>query len=378
MGRIRVLVVDDAVVVRRVVPEELNKDPDIEVVGVAANGSIGLMKLAQLGPDLLLLDVEMPVMDGLQTLAEVRRRHPKLPVIMFSTLTERGAITTLDALALGASDYATKPANVGNGAQARQLIHDELIPKIKHLIGRRPQSSPRLPAPPAAGAVPRPSSLDLGRPRPSALDLPRPRPAFRGRVEVVVIGASTGGPNALARLLPELPAKFPAPVLIVQHMPPVFTRFLADRLNGRCSLPVREAVAGARLEAGQVWLAPGDFHLGIRREGAGAATVLHQGPPENFCRPALDVLFRDAAAVFGAAVLAVVLTGMGQDGLAGCRHVRAAGGQVIVQDEASSVVWGMPGAVRRAGLADSMLPLEQIGAEVLRRMNPSTPDLVRG
>jgi two-component system chemotaxis response regulator CheB len=190
-------------------------------------------------------------------------------------------------------------------------------------------------------------------------------------VEVVVIGSSTGGPNALGRLLPELPPNFPVPVLIVQHMPPLFTRLLAERLDTKSSLTVREATNGTYLERGHVWLAPGDFHLGLKRDGKGISTVLHQEPPENFCRPAVDVLFRDATAAFGAAVLAVVLTGMGHDGFRGCQFIREAGGQVIAQDEASSVVWGMPGAVVNGGLADCVAPLDQVAVEILRRVSPA-------
>jgi two-component system chemotaxis response regulator CheB len=358
MSRIRVLVVDDAVVIRRVVPEEMEKDPELEVVGVAANGSIALAKLAQLNPDLVLLDVEMPVMNGLETLAALRKTHPKLPVIMFSTLTERGALITLDALALGASDYVTKPTSLGNGGSARQKIRDELIPKVKHLCGRAPRPTPSKFAivAPTSTASPRPPSAER-------------RPRASSPVEVVVVGSSTGGPNALAEVLPALPATFPVPVLIVQHMPPVFTRLLAGRLDTKSALHIEEAATGTRVVPGSVWLAPGDFHLGLRREGLGVVTVLHQAPPENFCRPAVDVLFRDAAAAYGPGVLAVVLTGMGQDGMRGCEAIRAAGGHVIAQDEASSVVWGMPGAVVTRHLADSVLPLDQIAGQIIRRVN---------
>jgi two-component system chemotaxis response regulator CheB len=393
VGPIRVLVVDASFVNRQVVGDELTKDPDIDVVGLAASGQIALAKLNKVSPDAILLDVEMPEMDGLQTLARLRQSHPKLPVIMFSTLTERGSITTLDAFSLGASDYMTKPAIEGNELAARQKIREELIPKIKYLCRRGPRPSrPNAPRPSGLD-LPRPSGIDLPRPsggdrppsRPSGaklplasggsrsslgrsgLDLPRGRRPFGGKVEVVVIGSSTGGPDALGRLLPELPPNFPVPVLIVQHMPSLFTRLLAERLNARCPLEVHEAISGVYLEPGHVWLAPGNFHLGLKRDGKRISIILHQGPPECSCRPSVDVLFRDAATTFGSAVLAVVLTGMGQDGYRSCQFIREAGGQVIAQDEASSVVWGMPGAVVRGGLADCVAPLDQVAVEILRR-----------
>lgn len=357
MGKIRVLVCDDAVVVRRMLADTLSGDPDLEVAGTAANGRIALAKLAQVTPDLVLLDVEMPEMDGLQTLAQLRKTHPFLPVIMFSTLTQRGAAATLDALALGANDYVTKPANVGSVAVAVQRIREQLIPKIKQFCGR---ASAALPAAPAAPAAARRPALTV-------------LPAAGRRIDVVAIGVSTGGPNALAALLPGLPADFPVPLLIVQHMPPLFTRLLADRLSQQCAFPVREAVAGGKVEPRLAWVAPGDYHMALIREGLAVRLRLHQGPPENSCRPAVDVLFRSVAQAYGANVLAVVMTGMGQDGLRGCEAIREAGGEVVVQDEATSVVWGMPGFVARAGLADTVLPLPELAGEIARRVRRGRP-----
>lgn len=353
MGKIRILSVDDAVVVRRLISDTLASDPALEVVGTAANGRIALAKIPQVNPDLVLLDVEMPVMDGLQTLAALRKTHPRLPVIMFSTLTQRGATATLEALALGATDYVAKPANVGSMAAAIQRIREELIPKIKVLCSGI-LASPRITAAGTSAAVSRPA-----RPRPVLLD--------REKVEVVVLGVSTGGPNALAQLLPQLPANFPVPVLLVQHMPPIFTKLLAQRLATQCSLRVVEATAGEPLRSGTIWIAPGDYHLTVTRNGLMPQTGIHQAPPENSCRPAVDVLFRATAEVFGSGVLGVVLTGMGQDGLRGSERIAEAGGRVLVQDEESSVVWGMPGFVARAGLAEQILPLEQMASEIIRR-----------
>lgn len=353
--KIRVLVVDDSVVVRRIVTEVLGQAPDIEVAGIAANGKIAVQKLTQVAPDLVTLDVEMPEMDGLATLKAIRATHPRLPIIMYSTLTERGAVTTLEALAAGATDYVTKPANVGSVNEARDRIATELVPKVRALCGRverRPFKPATLPAAAAHPAAP-------ARPR---------NPSLPQRVDVVGIGSSTGGPNALTELFAKLPASFPVPIVVTQHMPPLFTRYLAERLNEVSGLTVREATNGVRLEPGTAWVAPGDHHLTIRQDGPRMTVVLNQEPPENSCRPAVDPMFRSLASVYGAKVLGVVLTGMGHDGGVGSDHIKAAGGQVIVQDEATSVVWGMPGTVADAGLADQVLPLPAIADELIRRV----------
>lgn len=355
---IKVLVVDDSVVVRRLVTRVLEEDPAVEVVGAAANGRIALAKIAQLEPDVVTLDIEMPELDGLATLAELRPRWPRLPVIMFSTLTERGAEATLEALSLGASDYVTKPTGLHNAAEAMATVQAELVPRIKALHGRRVLS--RMPHSPAAAADATPAPAFPARKPPA-------RPA-NARVDVVAIGVSTGGPNALAELLPALPAGFPVPVVIVQHMPPVFTRMLANRLDGRCAMRVIEAEGGELLMPGRVHIAAGGQHLTLVRQSTSVVTVASDDPPENSCRPAVDVLFRSVAALYGPSVLSVVLTGMGQDGLRGAESIRVAGGQVLAQDEASSVVWGMPGFVARAGLADAVLPLDALAAEISRRV----------
>jgi two-component system chemotaxis response regulator CheB len=348
MPKIRVLVVDDAVVFRRLVANELDKDPGLEVVGTAANGKIALAKMTQVNPDVVILDVEMPEMDGLVTLKELRKTYPRLPIIMFSAHTERGAVATLDALAMGATDYFTKPTNEGSLEASLEVIRSQLIPEIKALCQGKQVNKP------AAQAT-------------AAQVAPSPR-SPRGAVQVVAIGASTGGPNALADVFARLPANFPVPIVMVQHMPPMFTRLLAERLSTQYALPVHEGASGTVLQPGQAWLAPGDYHLAVVGTSHQARLLIHQDPPENSCRPAVDVLFRSVAQTFGPNVLAVVLTGMGQDGLRGCEVVREAGGQVIVQDEATSVVWGMPGFVARAGLADKVLPLALIGDEILRRV----------
>lgn len=353
MRKIRVLIVDDSTVIRRLLSDALAVDPAIEIAGVAANGKIALSKIPQVNPDIVTLDMEMPEMDGLETLVELRKLYPKLPVIMFSTLTQRGAESTLEALAKGANDYVTKPANVGSVNAAIQSVQCELIPKIKQFCNWTVPSN--LNSCKNASLINRASGIVTANSRFGS------KPC---RVDIVVIGSSTGGPNALSTLLPAFSASFPVPILIVQHMPPIFTKHLADRLNQQSSLHVHEAVAGDLLEPGGAWIAPGNFHMTLRRQGTQLKVVLNQGLPENSCRPAVDVLFRSAAEVFGANVLSVVLTGMGQDGMRGSRIVREAGGRVLVQDEATSVVWGMPGSVANAGYADKIVPLQRIAEEI--------------
>jgi len=353
--RIRVLVVDDSVVIRRLVTHALEQDPALEVVGAAANGAIALERIPQLNPDVLTLDIEMPEMDGLETLRCVRRDFPQLRVIMFSTLTERGASVTLEALTLGADDYVTKASNAGSLDRSMARLREELIPKIKQFFHLPGQSRAALrPAPAQAGATPAaPGGNSVWR-------------SMKLRAKVLAIGVSTGGPTALGAILPELPAGFPLPVLVVQHMPPLFTRLLAERLDATCRLPVAEASQGDPLESGKILIAPGDFHLKVAASGAGVRVCLDQSPQQNSCRPAVDALFASIGEVYGGAAIAVILTGMGQDGLRGTEMLKARGATVLAQDEATSVVWGMPGAVVNAGLADRVLPLDQMVPEILR------------
>jgi two-component system chemotaxis response regulator CheB len=351
------MVVDDSVVVRKIVTDVLSEDPGIDVVGTAVNGKVALAKLENLRPDVVTMDIEMPEMNGIEAVRAIRAGQggrSRLPIIMFSTLTERGATATLDALSAGANDYVTKPANVGSVAQSMENVREQLIPRIRALTGRPPL--------PAAG---RPAT-----PPPAALRVPAPR-GPRTAPAVLVIGSSTGGPEALARVLPQLPATLPVPVLLTQHMPPVFTTQFAQRLDRLSALRVVEAVDGTLLQPGTVHLAPGDRHLVVRPGPRGPVTALTQDPPENFCRPAVDPLFRSAVATYKGAVLAVVLTGMGSDGRSGAGDVRAAGGTVVVQDQATSVVWGMPGAVSQAGLADEVLPLDRVPEAIMRALSPA-------
>jgi len=334
-SKIRVLVVDDSVVARRMVARVIDGTADMTVAATAANGEIALAKLSLHDFDAVVLDVEMPKMGGLETLSGIRATHPSLPVVMFSSLTHRGAEITLDALSLGANDYVTKPTAKSPG-EAEAWVASELVPKIR-AIGRAPSVASR---PPGAKTSPLP-----------------PRVATRppsSPVAAIAIGCSTGGPRALQTILPRLPGDLPVPVFIVQHMPPVFTRLLAERLDGVSEVSVVEAQDGALAEPGTAYVAPGDFHLEVHDEGSRSRLVLTRDPHENSCRPSVDVLFRSLARVFGGRVLAAVLTGMGKDGLEGSRSLVEGGAHVIAQDEASSVVWGMPSYVVRAELAYSI------------------------
>ena len=379
---ISVLVVDDSVVVRRLIVQALDGAENIEVVGTASNGLLAQAKIDQLKPDVITMDIEMPQMDGIAAVRELRKRHKQVPVIMFSTLSAAGATATLEALAAGATDYVTKPSNVGSVNESITAVRDELVPKIYALGGRsRPGAAP--PARPATGpAGSRPSAAPSrsgpppsgpGRPDPASPGAAPVRPAARrtapgGRVDILAVGSSTGGPDALTKVLTSLPADLPVPIVITQHMPPVFTKMFAERLDRSTPLRVVEAEDGMELTAGWAYVAPGDRHLVLHRRGPATPTQPTAAPPENSCRPAVDVMFRSVAQLYGASAYATVLTGMGQDGRNGAKVLREAGAEVLAQDEASSVVWGMPGAVVTAGLADEVLPLDRIAVFLTNRI----------
>jgi two-component system, chemotaxis family, protein-glutamate methylesterase/glutaminase len=351
--KIKVMVVDDSAVVRRLLTTIIAEDPELEVTGVAHNGRIALKMLETTEPDLITLDIEMPEMDGLEALVEIRKRFRRLPVIMFSTMTERGASATMEALARGANDYVTKPANVGSVTAAMDAVRTQLIPRIKAFC--RPTS----PAPTSDGLTVQPTGLVVNRVA---------KVARADQVDLVAIGASTGGPTALASIVGALPADLPVPVVITQHMPPVFTRYLSKRLDASSAIDVREAEEGDVLRPGLVLIAPGDYHMTFRGTDAGTVVVLDQGPQVNFCRPSVDVMMASIAKTFQGRVLSVILTGMGSDGRDGCATLRDLGAEVIAQDQATSVVWGMPGAIVTSGLADQVLALDDIGAAIVQRV----------
>ena len=359
--RIRVMVVDDVAIVRRLVANALGADPSIEVVGAAANGREALEKIPVVKPDLVILDYEMPEMDGLETLREIRKLVGGPKVIFFSSYTRQGAKVSLDALWQGADDYATK-VTADNLAAATLCVQNELIPKIKGLCESASGAS--------GGVLPVATVYATGEApgaAPSAPPSTTPH-ASLSRAEVVAIGASTGGPRALSTVIEALPADFPLPILVVQHMPPLFTRSLAERLASRSVLRCAEGVDGALLEPGTVWIAPGNWHMTVAREGTEARIRLTGDPPENSCRPSVDPLFRSVAEVYGPNALGVLLTGMGQDGLLGARRIHERQGRILVQDEATSVVWGMPGAVARAGLAQKIVALPDMAGEILKHV----------
>jgi len=341
--RLRVLVVDDSVVIRRMLTTAIDADPALRVVGTASNGRLALARLQSSPCDLVTLDVEMPEMTGLEALLEIRRAYPSLPVLMCSSLTERGASATLEALARGANDYIAKPTSSSSASFSTELV--EKLKALGRAVRRTVEPAPLVQRPPL---VPQ---------RQRAVE-----PAA-----AIAIGVSTGGPNALAEVIPRLPANLAAPVFIVQHMPPVFTKMLADRLSRVSAIPVVEARHGDEVKDGCAYVAPGDWHMVVAREGGRVKLSLNQEPPENSCRPAVDPLFRSFAATYGATGLGVILTGMGKDGLYGCESLRAAGGRVLAQDEATAVVWGMPGIVVAAGLAEEIVPLSDMANAICRR-----------
>lgn len=326
----------------------LGSDLELEVVAIAPTGHLALEKVEQLRPEVMVLDLALPDMNGMDVLKALRRQFPRLPVLIFSTLTESTGNLTMDALAHGASDYITKPTTAG-GVPFLEQAREPLIAKIKELHSRIQ------PEPPSASPLRKRHELAKG-------------PARQPRIGVVVVGASTGGPNMLADVISALPADFPVPVLITQHMPAGFTKLFAERLDTLSPLRIREAVSGEQIRAGQVWVAPGDYHLALIREGPVVKLLTHRGPLENSCRPAVDVLFRTAALAYGAGVLAVVMTGMGQDGMKGCQAVSQAGGRVIVQDPETCIVGSMPQAVLQAGLAHQVVHVKNLGPEIVRRV----------
>ncbi|EKD28143.1 MAG: hypothetical protein ACD_79C00418G0003 [uncultured bacterium] len=348
---IKTLVVDDSVAYRKILSEVLKAFNEIELTGTAPNGKIALDKIAMHSPNLVLLDVFMPEMDGIETLSEIRKKYPSIYVVMISGQTTRNADITVQALEMGAIDFIMKPKGQDPNENFEQLKKD-FIPILKLIkiklnisfikpLGEKPVGMPVVSAP----HIPPPH---LKRIVPAVFSL-------------LAIGSSTGGPEALGKVIPFLPANLPVPVVIVQHMPPVFTKFLAESLNKKSQVNVLEAEEGMELTVGKVYLAPGGHHMIIRQEGQKKIICLNDNPPENSCRPAVDVLFRSIANTYGNnGILSVVLTGMGQDGLNGVRTLKRHNCYCITQSSSTCVVYGMPRAVDEAGLSDKSLPVDQI------------------
>jgi two-component system chemotaxis response regulator CheB len=356
----RLLIVDDSAVIRRILQSLVKDDPEIEVVGTAANGELAIEKIKRLEPDIVTLDIEMPVMDGLTALAEIRKFNRTMPILMCSTLTSRGAEATLEALSRGATDYVPKPTGTPRGDDAFAVIRDELLTKIKTLAGggaRRPRQTerPRFGDDAAATPTAGPTSWPT-------------RPERVGPVEAVVLGCSTGGPAALDVVMTSIKQPLPVPVFVVQHMPPVFTQLLAERLNDKCPMTVVEADDGMVAAPGHVYVAPGGRHLVVERHGTEVVCATNTDPPVNFCRPAVDVLFRSAVQVYGARALGVIMTGMGRDGYEGCKDIVAAGGEAYVEHPDTCVVWGMPREVTEDGLASRIVRLGDMGNAIAGRL----------
>lgn len=337
---LRVMVCDDSFVVRGAIGRMLESDPEIRVVARVGNGLLAIEEVRRQAVDVLVLDIEMPVMDGLSALPQLLEIDPGLRVIMASTLTTRGADVALRALRLGAADYVPKPSASGVGGD--DAFRRELLEKVKGLARLRRRR--------AAG----PEQAGL-----------RPRPAGARVPQLLAIGSSTGGPQALFKLVQGLGTGLRVPVVLTQHMPAAFTPILADHLSRLGGLPCTEAKDGETLRAGHIHLAPGGYHLMIEARAGVLRSRVTRDPPENFCRPAVDPMLRSAAAACDGRVLCAMLTGMGHDGLAGTRVVIERGGTAIAQDEATSVVWGMPGAIAQAGLCHAVLPLPRIAPKLL-------------
>ena len=382
---IRVLAVDDSAVMRGVLrtlflthEQKHSSDlPKMELCGVVEDGVECLAAVLRLRPDIVVLDLEMPRMHGLDVLERLRLEEPGLPVIMCSAYTQRGARSTLDALAMGAADYVMKPSEQSDPATARKTLAGPLLPKIAALAGAGFEVLSGVRGKTTRQEMAESSrAQSLGSAGPSAAG-----GSSRAQVEIVVIGVSTGGPSALEVMLPRLAEDFAVPVMVVQHMPKLFTGELAERLDRCCALHVREAHDGAEVRPGTIWLAPGDAHMEVAEAVNGAAAAggngsvhrvvvqLHQRQSLNHCKPSVDYLFNSAARLYGAGTLALVMTGMGSDGLEGARHVHEAGGVVLTQDADTSAVWGMPGRVFEAGLSREPLPLTALAGELTMRVN---------
>jgi two-component system, chemotaxis family, protein-glutamate methylesterase/glutaminase len=350
----RVLVVDDSTLFRKIVRDAIADEPGVEVVGTAVNGMMALEKIEQLKPDVVTLDLEMPEIDGLEVLRRLQRMPSPPRVLMLSSFTIEGASLTTQALRLGAFDFIRKPNAASLEANCTQL-RAEIGPKLR-LVAAALQRTTDAGERTSSASCPLPANTG-----------PAGRIATAPAPEIIAIGVSTGGPAALAMLLPKLPADLPTPIVIVQHMPPIFTKSMADDLDRMCKLRVREAAGGERLTAGHVYIAPGGRQMKVVRGGYGSELCVTDEPPEKNCRPSVDYLFRSLAHLYGDKVLAIILTGMGDDGALGCKLLKRNGATIIAQNEATCVVYGMPRQIVDLGLADAVLSLDGMHSLIVDR-----------
>lgn len=378
---IRVLIADDSSIMRRTIGQAITMDAGMEIVGSAQDGAEAVACFRAQRPDVVLLDVEMPRVNGYAALKSIREIDKSVPVIMFGSFPAANESLKREALAAGATECAPKPTGVGHIDTVIAFLRSEVVSKI-FVLGLRfkkqaanSSDSSGLEVFPQKPPASEPKARERAVSAPASVTSEFHKPIVtknngRGNaVHVLAIGASTGGPNALVDVISQLPRNIGIPILIVQHMPPMFTQLLAERLDRSSSLTAREGFDGAILRPGEIWVAPGDFHMTVVRKGNNVVLSTNQNTPENSCRPAVDVLFRSVAEVYGGNSLAVVLTGMGRDGTAGCRALSNCGAGVLAQDEASSVVWGMPRSVVEAGFADSMLSLRDIPPAIMARIH---------
>jgi len=354
----RVMVVDDSAVIRGLLTRSLEKDPAVRVIASVSNGELAIKALERHDVEVVILDIEMPVMDGLTALPKLLAAQPGLQVIMASTLTRKNAEVSLRALQAGAADYIPKPSSSSELTSA-DVFQRELLDKVKALAKA---SRPNRPA------ATRPRTLDSRMPAAPANLAPKRtitlRKASAALPRIIAIGSSTGGPQALLEVLRDIAARVKLPILITQHMPATFTTLLAEHIERATGVPCAEGKDGEVVHAGRIYLAPGNYHMIVESQGASTVVRLNQNPPENFCRPSVDPMLRSLARIYGSSLLTIILTGMGSDGQKGAMEVVEAGGTVIAQDEATSVVWGMPGAVATSGLCSAVLPIQEIGPSV--------------
>lgn len=341
----RVMIVDDSVIIRTLISRILKTSPVIDVVAVAGDGRDAIEKSRQFKPDVILLDLEMPVMDGLSAIPHLLHDHPGAQIILCSALSESGADITLRGLSLGAADFILKPSSL-TGDESKDLFRTGLLDRIGTMARRKKAQSSRI----NASAERTPTEIAL-----RALAVKKP--------SILAIGSSTGGPNALMALFAKL-RRHDIPIVVTQHMPKMFTKILAEQIGKSGATPCHEGAQDMEVLPGHAYVAPGDYHMGFIQKDGRIFIRLNQGPPENFCRPSVDPMLKSLCELYGSGVLAMILTGMGSDGLDGCRHVIQNGGHVMAQDEESSAVWGMPGAVARAGLCFDVAPVVNLAERV--------------